>query len=197
VEPIPLDGAGYPGTYKLIGGRVSLDFVNTVSWPDDPRRHDWFSSASNVEQWLTAAGLRLGRVTAAHLPAIRRLREVVTAVLHPLAFDRTPPAHAVQGLNRAVARAAARRRIDPQSLTWVWPDGASGLELFDPVVYDAADLVTERSGGRLRHCPACNWLFLDVSRNGARRWCDMADCGSRAKSRAYYRRTKPSRPRSR
>lgn len=32
----------------------------------------------------------------------------------------------------------------------------------------------------------CGWLFLDESRGKRRRWCDMKDCGSRAKALWYY-----------
>jgi predicted RNA-binding Zn ribbon-like protein len=33
-------------------------------------------------------------------------------------------------------------------------------------------------------------VFLDESRGKRRRWCDMNDCGSRAKARRYYHRQK-------
>jgi hypothetical protein len=43
---------------------------------------------------------------------------------------------------------------------------------------------------RLKACaaPDCRWLFVDASRNRSRRWCDMAECGNRAKSAAFRRR---------
>jgi hypothetical protein len=34
---------------------------------------------------------------------------------------------------------------------------------------------------RLRH-----WLFVDASKNGTRRWCDMTAFGNRAKARRHY-----------
>jgi predicted RNA-binding Zn ribbon-like protein len=30
--------------------------------------------------------------------------------------------------------------------------------------------------------------FLDTTRNGTRRWCDMRTCGNRAKAQRYQRR---------
>ncbi|MBC7897912.1 MAG: CGNR zinc finger domain-containing protein, partial [Cytophagaceae bacterium] len=30
------------------------------------------------------------------------------------------------------------------------------------------------------------WFFLDVSKNGSRRWCSMATCGATAKAHRYY-----------
>ncbi|WP_352849024.1 CGNR zinc finger domain-containing protein [Mesorhizobium sp. M0199] len=34
---------------------------------------------------------------------------------------------------------------------------------------------------RLRVCPRCGWLFVDISRGGKRRWCNMRVCGNREK----------------
>ncbi|WP_436532612.1 CGNR zinc finger domain-containing protein [Actinoplanes sp. HUAS TT8] len=31
----------------------------------------------------------------------------------------------------------------------------------------------------------CRWVFIDGSRNCSRRWCDMANCGNRAKIAAF------------
>lgn len=40
---------------------------------------------------------------------------------------------------------------------------------------------------RVKACaePGCRWAFLDLSRNASRRWCDMAECGNRAKNRTW------------
>jgi hypothetical protein len=66
------------------------------------------------------------------------------------------------------------------------PDGAD-----DPIRDICAAAVTAllrasaRPGRpRLKACRGedCRWVFLDGSRNTSRRWCDMAQCGNRAKS---------------
>jgi predicted RNA-binding Zn ribbon-like protein len=40
---------------------------------------------------------------------------------------------------------------------------------------------------RLAQCngDTCGWLFLDLTKNLSRRWCDMKGCGNRAKVRRY------------
>ena len=42
----------------------------------------------------------------------------------------------------------------------------------------------------VKACPAddCRWAFYDRSRNRSGTWCDMSDCGNRAKARAYRKR---------
>ena len=50
------------------------------------------------------------------------------------------------------------------------------------------ELTSQRD--RLSFCanPACDWLFLDESRNHTRQWCSMGSCGSRAKMARYRSR---------
>ncbi|MBL7260109.1 CGNR zinc finger domain-containing protein [Actinoplanes sp. LDG1-01] len=45
---------------------------------------------------------------------------------------------------------------------------------------------------RFKACRAldCGWVFVDTSRNGSRRWCDMGDCGNRAKGAAFRARAR-------
>jgi predicted RNA-binding Zn ribbon-like protein len=61
------------------------------------------------------------------------------------------------------------------------------------MMWSAADLLT-RADRRVRRCAneACLWLFIDESKAGTRRWCDMSSCGNRAKSRRHYLKTKGS-----
>jgi predicted RNA-binding Zn ribbon-like protein len=61
-----------------------------------------------------------------------------------------------------------------------------------PVARSAADLLTSQEQSRVRECAAsdCGWLFLDLSRNRSRRWCDMETCGNRTKARRHYARSK-------
>ena len=56
MEAVPLDPGEYGGTYKANAGRMSLDFVNTVSWPGTDRGHDWLDRPSNVVAWAVAVG---------------------------------------------------------------------------------------------------------------------------------------------
>ena len=50
-----------------------------------------------------------------------------------------------------------------------------------------ADCAADGSWHRLRICaaPDCRWVFYDTSRSGAGRWCSMATCGNRDKTRRY------------
>jgi predicted RNA-binding Zn ribbon-like protein len=66
--------------------------------------------------------------------------------------------------------------------------------ILNPVIRSAADLLISEEFSRIKKCadPTCGWLFLDISRNRSRRWCDMRDCGNRAKASRFYKKSKKS-----
>jgi predicted RNA-binding Zn ribbon-like protein len=201
VVALPLDPGGYGGTYKLVASEPSLDFVNTVSWPGWDREHDWLDRAENVTLWAEAVGIVDGerrRILDApaggdregELVVVRRVRNDLRDVLRPLGHASEPPAAAVDALNAHLRRACARRSLDPETLGWRWVTPDSLPDLLWPVIWNAGHVLTDVDRTRIGHCPACGWLFVDTSRSRSRRWCDMADCGSRDKALRYYHRTK-------
>ncbi len=190
MEALRLDPGDYTGSYKLIGGWLSLDFVNTISWPNTDRQHDWLATPTNLSMWLEAVGLPPTEADQSNPIDVSEIRNTVTEMLRPLAHNTRPTRPAGQRFNRLLTRAQARRRIDPVNLNWTWKPPRRASEVLDPVLVDAADLITANNHERLKHCPSCDWLFEDQTRNGRRRWCDMADCGSRAKAHSYYHRNK-------
>ena len=107
-------------------------------------------------------------------------------------------------------KAPARESLALLREHWITGIGAHELRFGDAGVSptlrsDAADLdlIAATIGGRmvaqvfplpterLRMCegPNCSWLFIDRSKAGRRRWCDMAVCGNAAKSRRFYARS--------
>ena len=190
MDALDLNPDGYTGTYKLIGGRLSLDFVNTISWPDTEREHDWLALPENARRWFAAVDLSFPRGKAVDMAPVYKARQLLARVLRPLAHGESVAEAAIAEFGKAVAKAYQVRTIDPRSLAWQWPEPGTPQEAMAPLLLDAAELVTAAEHERLRYCPSCDWLFEDQTRNGQRRWCDMADCGSRDKARRYYQRTK-------
>ena len=54
----------------------------------------------------------------------------------------------------------------------------------------------DRSWPRLKACPAedCHWAFYDHSRNRSGTWCEMGECGNRAKARRFRERHREAGP---
>jgi predicted RNA-binding Zn ribbon-like protein len=204
VEPLELDPGEYGGTYKLVGGQSSLDFINTVSWPGTAREHDWFDVPTNVTLWASELGLidpqthrrldeallKSPKEAAQQLGAIRKTRGILRAMLAPMARGATPSRNSIAEFNGLVADACRDRRLDPETLQWSWPVPKKLPDIFAPVVWNAGEVATSIDPRRLSFCPSCDWLFHDTTRNASRRWCDMGDCGSRDKALRYYHRHK-------
>ena len=91
-------------------------------------------------------------------------------------------------INRILGRSAGTRRLEPRddgTFTHSFvPVGDAFAGLMIPVVESAADALVVGELGRIRRCadPRCPRVFYDGTKNGRRRWCDMATCGNRAKA---------------
>jgi len=132
-----------------------------------------------------AAGRTLRSARAIH----RLLKRIFTTITVP---DR-PTDRDLAAFNRAVARTLPNLRIVAldAGFSWSWQDGTHLPDrILWPVIRSAAELLVSSDSSRIRECSSetCSWLFLDTSRNGRRRWCDMKTCGNRAKARRYYQR---------
>jgi len=201
----------------LIGGVLCLDFVNTVDPRHAPGRREYLDSYPALVAWGSHAGAidaeqgdRL-REAAAVQPAEagRVLSRAIglREALYPLFSQagRGPrPARADLGVLQAeVTGALAHFRVawSPAGFGWEWDQASPGLDrVLWPVAWSAAELLVQGPLERIRECPGqdtCGWLFLDLSKNASRRWCDMRVCGNRAKARRHYERTLAPANRSR
>jgi predicted RNA-binding Zn ribbon-like protein len=97
-------------------------------------------------------------------------------------------------INRVLGRSAGTRRVesgDDGSFRQAFvPVGDAFAGLMIPVVESAAASLVEQELARIRRCAdaRCPRVFLDSTRNGRRRWCDMATCGNRAKAARFRAR---------
>jgi predicted RNA-binding Zn ribbon-like protein len=194
--------------FSFSGGALCLDFVNTMSGAR-ARPEERLNTYLDLVSWGRQAGLltereaqRLGRAVrlrpadaARMLEEARALREALFRIFQA-AIDRRPPSgDDLDVLNAALSAAHSHLRLKAggSGFEWGWTDAPDALDrMLWPVVRSAVELLTSPQRSRLHICesPTCDWLFLDMSRNRSRRWCDMRDCGNRAKARRYYARHK-------
>lgn len=197
-----------PPKYLLVGGRLCLDFCNTVrdrTGDPDERLTDygelvgwsWRAGILNSEE---AARLRrMARRSPTEAVAVHErsvaLREAMHEVFLATATNRRVDADSLELLNFELGRAMARSQVvnADGGFTWVWAEGGRALDsMLWPIARSAADLLTGGDLSAVRQCGgrACGWLFLDTSRNRTRRWCDMRLCGNRAKARRHHERVR-------
>ena len=202
------------GTLKLLGGRLSLDFVNTADWHASDRPVEFLTSYSDLVAWsqhvgiltdhqaqrlLKKAARRPGDASTVLERAIA-LREAIYRIFSAISRGRPPQAADLATFNVELSEALAQSRIvsTTEGFTWDWADAEEALDwMLWPVAHDAAGLLTSEELDRVGQCAddRCGWLFLDTSRNRSRRWCSMEDCGNRAKARRHYKRKRAVRRR--
>jgi len=204
---VPMRATSERSPFVFVGERLWLDFVNCEH---GVRRFDALRDFETMVRWLEAAAIldveRAGGIrrraqqqpagAAAALVDARRVR----AALRSLA-ERGPTSERVrtEGLaeiNRVLGRSAGTRRVDVRSdgsfIRSFVPVGDAFAGLVIPVVESAADALILGELGRVRRCAdqRCQRVFFDNTKNGRRRWCDMATCGNRAKAARHREKLK-------
>jgi predicted RNA-binding Zn ribbon-like protein len=189
----------------LIGGALCVDFVNTVTWRGDPvDRGERLTSFDELLAWAAASGAvskEAQSLIAAAAKADRRRSEAALADAIQLreALGRLLGGNSARSssdlttLNR-VLREARQQMTLARDLTGFRWDGADSISplrwILVSVARSAADVLTSDRLERIRSCAddRCSWMFIDDSRTGDRRWCDMKTCGNRFKVRMHYQR---------
>ncbi|MBW8807441.1 MAG: CGNR zinc finger domain-containing protein [Lysobacter sp.] len=190
----------------LVGGDPALDLVNTVTARDTQPR-DWLDDYAGLLRWarqgeafargdltaLDALAAESPAKAAAALARCKSLREALCEALYALAHGQQPDDATLDSLDQArLSASRAARLISRDSrLQTQWSVERSGLDLIAHVVTAyAIELLKDARLDRLRVCDGndCGWVFIDTSKNGRRRWCDMATCGNVAKARRFQQR---------
>lgn len=213
-----LDAAELP----LVGGHPAVDLVNTLERgpsPEGSRPHDYLTEPAALLRWAAAVGLvseferdtvatawrRDPAAARAALSATREIREALhtalLAVLGVLSRDDAATSAALDRLQSRWAASAARSALvlapGDAPAVQLAVGLAPALLLPDRAADAAVDLLRTADLRRLGRCPpdagGCGWLFLDHSRNGTRRWCRMADCGTQVKARRLTARRRAAR----
>lgn len=139
-----------------------------------------------VPEWwaqLTGTSISSTRCSRAAWQALLELREAVRRSAH----GNTAGAELAELLTRTLL--SATLVADGQGAVSLRPSSGSDVGWEVCGVLAESLLVSQSSSDwwRVRACaaPDCGWVFVDRSKNGSRRWCDMGSCGNRAKLRSY------------
>ncbi len=195
-------------TLKLVGGRLCLDFTNTIDGRKDAGAIEYLHGYDDLLAWGRHVGALsddvVGRLSgeAARRPDAARaafaralaLREALYRIFSHVAEEAAPADDDLALLNGVLSEAMAHAQLRSSGRGFVWgwgeEDDLSLDRVLWPVARSAAELLTSPELARVRECPGagCDWLFVDTSKNHSRRWCTMESCGNRAKARRHYAR---------
>jgi predicted RNA-binding Zn ribbon-like protein len=204
------------GTWKFVAGELCLDFANTASWHASDRPDETLHSFEDLLEWCRQAGLvkqqaarEMARDARRHPAAARAawnrsiaLREALYRIVVSLVSLEPAPTDDLAALNRALRSTLGHLRLVSAAAglarTWEPPRQSFDAPL-RPILESAAHLLTSDRHLRIGQCAddrGCGWLYIDTTKNRSRRWCDMTDCGNRAKARRHVERRRRERKRT-
>ena len=194
--------------FLWLGNLPCLDLVNTEA-VSEGEPVDMLAGFADLLAWLQEAGVvtesaaraaqdRGKAETGAVFREALALRSSLRRMVERLTEGKGPTDEQLEVINRVLAERPTHQKLvrkgKDYSLAPV-PERESAMQLLAPLAESAAWLLAEGDLALLRRCenPKCVLYFYDVTRNGRRRWCSMAACGSRAKAAAYYQRQRGGR----
>ena len=188
---------------------LCLAYANTLFWrgsdPPTEKLHEFADLLAWLEQTagVTAAATQPLRAWAREHPkkaaalfqdAIA-VRETLFRSFSAIAAGEPVRETDFAALRDVVAEAPPRRQLGRADGACGWRIEAlrpTAAGLLVPVLWSSGDLLVAAGRRRIRQCAneKCRWLFVDESKSGTRRWCDMSACGNRAKAQRHYARVK-------
>lgn len=193
-----------------IADHRALDFLNSVCAPWG-EEIEWLTDGEELLSWMVGAELlqeRDAQWFEQHIDPleldkmavkVRELRETFRAFVDMNAGEMVNSALApkLDFINEILSsdRAYTQLEYDPEHAHFSvqnYHQWNKAEDILIPLAREMAKLVTEADFVRIKQCEGngCPLWFLDVSKNGKRRWCSMAVCGNRAKAAAYRSRKK-------
>jgi predicted RNA-binding Zn ribbon-like protein len=187
---------------------ISLQFANTVRWHASQHPEETLLSFADLIAWTRQAGLtteaearRLTRQVQVNPEAAQRtldralrLRDAIYAVFTAIIRSEPVPRADLDQLNAVLRKWGGGAQIERDRSGFAWrfkPDQDDPDAFLSPIALSAANLLLTEKHRRVGQCAddrGCGWLFLDTSKNHSRRWCDMNDCGNRAKQKRLKQR---------
>ena len=191
---------------------LCLEFVGTVTWDGiEMVRDDQIRGYGHLLDWAQERGAlreievdQLREEAAADPDARRRalgrawaFRRALHDCLRSVVRREPPPEASVALINSAIAESPPAFTLAQRAdgIAFAIPVGPYP-DLLRPVLCSALHLLSSPDLVRLRECTAdrCGRLYLDHTKNGSRRWCDMGTCGNRAKARRHQARLRHPLP---
>ncbi|OGO67109.1 MAG: hypothetical protein A2Z37_13390 [Chloroflexi bacterium RBG_19FT_COMBO_62_14] len=187
---------------------ICLEFTNTMRWHASERPDETIRSYADLVAWARAAGVASDRSARHFLSRAKEhtadadlaltraisLREAIYRIFLALMNDTPAQRTDLDELNGAISRLTGGVRLvqTREEFAWEWRVDDDALDSFLwPIALSAVELLLSEDRRWVGQCAddrGCGWLFLDTSKNHSRRWCDMNDCGNRAKQRRLHER---------
>ena len=185
---------------QFFGGRVCLDFANTLDWRLTPDPVELIPDYAALLSWSARRGT-MSTETVARLRA-RSARQSAEAVgtmkqAYELRAHIWKAADALRGggsiqldaFNAMLSRLPSQPNLAQYGTHYVFDlDGTKLEQPLWPVLWSLSAVLASDDATRLGCCQAqgCGWFFVDESPNRSRLWCSSEVCGNRERARRAY-----------
>lgn len=189
--------------FLFIGNQRILDLLNTKPilpagptelLPDYPALERWLISSGAVTSATEKAALRSWRGSPEaqfFLQEVIAFRERLREAVVRIEGGHLPTEGFLSELNTLLLQHPTHALVYRQSgrlIRQTREQLSHPSDLWERLAESTAQLLVEPDHSRLRQCEACVLHFLDTSKKGSRRWCNMSICGNKLKVAAYQRR---------
>jgi predicted RNA-binding Zn ribbon-like protein len=192
---------------QFFGGRVCLDFANTLDWRTSNEPQELIPDYSAFIAWSARRGTLLPRAAAnlksgaasdpvgadaamADAFSMRaELWKIADALRERRAIDLTR-------VNRMLLTLPPQPRLVKHENAFVHDlKGTSLQEPLWPVLWSLTSVLSSSDATRLGCCQAmgCGWFYVDESPNRTRLWCSSEVCGNRERARRAYAKRSSTR----
>lgn len=195
-------------TLKHIGGWLCLDFTNSCGMHASEQPREFLRMYFDLVEWSHHSGIiseddvhrllhKANKNPTESERVLHRavqLRELMYRMFSSIAMKTPPKKEDLAMFNKYLSKIMALSKLELAESGFEWNvDGnKDSLDwMFNSIIRSAFTLLTSNELNRIKMCAdeqGCGWLFFDTSKNKSRRWCDMSDCGNKAKTRRYYNR---------
>jgi predicted RNA-binding Zn ribbon-like protein len=171
--------------YRNDGATLAADLVNTLGKVSG---NEYLPDTATLKEFLDEHGLDGEDPSEEDLRALRKLRKQLNA-----AFFADTTEETVEQLNALLKRSKARPHMSGHDGHWHWhyvdPDAPLPERVGVLSAMGLAALIADLGPERLGICHAndCEAVYVDVSKNRSRRFCDDT-CSSRTHVAAYRAR---------
>ena len=194
----------------LKSGHPSLEFTNTVGNHASEHPQETLFKYEDLLSWVKRVGLlrdeqvqallrraasQPNEATAVFARTLE-VREAIYRIFVAQIKGKSPADDDLSILNSMLVQPTREARVVRRSgkFEWQWNFDETALEApLCILALSAVNLLTSENCQWVRQCAdedGCGWLFVDTTKNHSRRWCDINDCGNRAKQRRYQKRTR-------
>ena len=186
---------------QFFGGRVCLDFANTLDWRLTDRPVELIPEYAALLAWSERRGTLPARALAKlreHAGAssiadevmreARLLRTQIWSIAEELIAGRRVR---LSALNARLAELPSQSGLRVHDSRYVFDlDGSNPHQPLWPVLWSLTAVLASEDAARLGTCQAqgCGWYFVDESPNHSRTWCSSEVCGNRERVRRAYAR---------